>query len=136
MVSTMPSEVIGLTNHEAPSTAVVPSGSTMHCAVGTQRYCEYIAPPIIDTVFPIMACAAGDEPAATTTPAPSLPTGSDSSNRAASIGITSRTIFAVTTGRSGVPPMRAVAGSGRQQQADIRRVERRRLDAHEHLVGP
>ena len=39
------------------------------------RYCEYIAPPRIATVLPSSACAAADEPAATTTPAPSLPTG-------------------------------------------------------------
>ena len=41
------------------------------------RYCVYIAPPIIDTVLPISALAASEVPVLTTTPAPSLPTGSD-----------------------------------------------------------
>ena len=41
------------------------------------RYCVYIAPPIIETVLPISALAASEDPALTTTPAPSLPTGSD-----------------------------------------------------------
>src|SRR5690242_16797747 len=77
MVATMPSAVSGLTKQEAPSAGVVPAGSTRHCAALMQRYCEYMAPPSTATVLPISACAAGDEPACTTTPAPSLPTGRD-----------------------------------------------------------
>ena len=48
-----------------------------------QRYCAYIAPPIIATVLPISALAASDDPVLITTPAPSLPTGIDSSSRPA-----------------------------------------------------
>ena len=77
MVATMPSAVSGLTNQEAPSAGVVPGGSTRHVTALTQRYCEYMAPPTMATVLPISACAAGDAPAWTTTPAPSLPTGID-----------------------------------------------------------
>src|SRR5246127_5461120 len=82
MVSVIPSAVIGLTNEDAPSLAVAPSGRTRHAEASTARYCEYIAPPAIATVFPTRAWAAEDDPAATTVPAPSLPTGSDLSSRA------------------------------------------------------
>src|ERR1700751_798984 len=75
MVSTMPRTVIGLTNDEAPSTAGVPSGSCRQAAALTRRYCEYMAPPATATVLASRACAAADDPAATTVPAPSLPTG-------------------------------------------------------------
>ena len=77
IVSTMPMAVSGLTKHDAPSAGVVPGGSSRHCAALMTRYCEYIAPPRIATVLPTSFCAASDVPAATTTPAPSLPTGSD-----------------------------------------------------------
>ena len=77
MVSTMPSAVSGLTKHDAPSAGLVPGGSTRHWSSLMVRYCAYIAPPSSATVLPSSACAAADEPAATTTPAPSLPTGSD-----------------------------------------------------------
>src|SRR6201998_4083614 len=77
MVSVIPSAVIGLTNEDAPSLAVAPSGRTRHAAASTAWYCEYIAPPAIATVFPTRCWAADDDPAATTVPAPSLPTGSD-----------------------------------------------------------
>src|SRR5204863_87467 len=80
-VSTIPSAVSGLTKQEAPSAGVVPGGNTRHCTALMQRYCEYMAPPRIATVLPISACAAGDAPACTTTPAPSLPTGNDCSTR-------------------------------------------------------
>ena len=52
MVSTMPSAVSGLTKHEAPSAAVVPSCKTRHWLAGTARYCEYMAPPITATILP------------------------------------------------------------------------------------
>ena len=88
------------------------------------------------TVLPSSACAAGDEPAATTTPAPSLPTGSDWPTRAASARITSGAIVAVTTGLSAVPASFARARVGAaEQQPEVRRIDRRGLDAHEHLVG-
>src|SRR5246500_5809103 len=76
MVSSIPRAVKGLTKDDAPSLAVVPSGKTRHAEASTARYCVYIAPPAIPTVFPTRAWAAEDEPAATTVPAPSLPTGS------------------------------------------------------------
>ena len=111
MVSVIPSAVIGLTKDDAPSLAVVPSGRTRHAEASTARYCEYIAPPAIATVFPMRAWAAGDDPAATTVPAPSLPTGSDLSSRADSAPRAASSIEAVTTGRSGVPATVAVVMS-------------------------
>jgi len=48
--------------------------------------------------------AAAEEPAATTVPAPSLPTGSDSPTLAAAARIAPGLSGAVTTGRSAVPP--------------------------------
>ena len=72
------------------------------------RYCAYIAPPIIETVLPISALAASDDPVLITTPAPSLPTGIDSSSRAAIVRIAASGTFAVTTGASLVPDAFAV----------------------------
>src|SRR5882672_9039921 len=108
MVSTIPSAVSGLTKEEAPSAGVVPGGNTRHCTALMQRYCEYMAPPRMATVFPISACAAGDAPAWTTTPAPSLPTGSDCSRRPAIAFITAGEMLAVTAGLSAVPDALAV----------------------------
>src|SRR5215475_2140798 len=82
----MPSAVSGLTNHEAPSAAVVPAGRGWQSVAFRSRYCAYIAPPIIDTVLPSSACAASDELALITVPAPSLPTGIAWSRRAAMNG--------------------------------------------------
>src|SRR3977135_2126790 len=103
MVSVMPSAVSGLTKHEAPSAGVMPAGSGRHSATLRQRYCAYMAPPIIATVLPISAFAASDDPVLMTTPAPSLPTGIDSSSRGAIDFITASGTFAVTTGESFVP---------------------------------
>src|ERR1700680_4260498 len=108
MVSVMPRAVSGLTKQEAPSAAVVPAGNGMHSLTRRQRYCAYIAPPIIATVLPISALAASDEPVLITTPAPSLPTGIDSSSRAAIAFIAASGTFAVTTGDSLVPEALAV----------------------------
>ena len=58
--------------------------------------------------MPSSAWAAGELPALTTTPAPSLPTGIDWSTRPAMPGITLAGTLAVSTGRSGVPPTFAV----------------------------
>src|SRR3954463_4427555 len=98
MVSVMPSAVSGLTKQEAPSAGVVPSGSGRHSRTFNVRYCVYIAPPIIATVLPINAFAASDEPVLITTPAPSLPTGMDSSSRPAIARIAPSGTFAVMTG--------------------------------------
>src|SRR5712692_10607935 len=100
MVATMPRAVSGLTKQEAPSAGVVPGGKTRHCTALMQRYCEYMAPPRIATVLPISACAVGDAPACTTTPAPSLPTASDCSRRPAIAIIAAAEMLAVTTGLS------------------------------------
>src|SRR6516164_142524 len=108
MVSVMPSAVSGLTNHEAPSVAVVPGGSGMHSLTLRQRYCVYIAPPIMATVLPISAFAASDEPVLITTPAPSLPTGIDSSRRPAIAFMPASGTFAVMTGECFVPEVFAV----------------------------
>src|SRR5215475_11268024 len=58
IVSVMPSAVSGLTNHEAPSAAVVPAGRGWQSVAFRSRYCAYIAPPIIDTILPSSACSA------------------------------------------------------------------------------
>src|ERR1700759_1269885 len=111
MVSVMPSAVSGLTNQEAPSAAVVPSGNTSTSRALTQRYCAYLAPPIIDTVLPISAFAASDDPVAITLPAPSLPTGIDSSSRPPIARMPASGTFAVTTGESLLPDVFAVLTS-------------------------
>src|SRR5271169_4800274 len=111
MVSSIPRAVRGLTKDDAPSLAVVPSGKTRHAETSTTRYCVYIAPPAIPTVFPRRACAADDDPAATTVPAPSLPTGSDWSTRAESPPSAPAPNDVVTMGRAGVPAPVAVVMS-------------------------
>src|SRR5580693_5530761 len=108
MVSVMPSAVSGLTKQEAPSAGVTPSGSTSTSAALRQRYCAYMAPPIMATVLPVSALAASEEPVLITTPAPSLPTGIDSSSRPAIAFIAASGTFAVTTGDSLVPEAFAV----------------------------
>ena len=109
MVSTMPSAVSGLTKHDAPSAAVASAGSTRHWPAGMARYWAYMAPPITATVLPSSACAAGDAPAATTRPAPSLPTGRLWPRRAAMAGMARSGMGAVATGRSAVPPTASAA---------------------------
>src|SRR6266436_2685256 len=111
MVSVMPSAVSGLTKHEAPSAGVMPAGSGRHSLTFRQRYCAYMAPPIMATVLPISAFAASDDPVLITTPAPSLPTGMDSSSRAAMAFMPASGTFAVTTGKSLVPDALAVVMS-------------------------
>ncbi len=108
MVSVMPSAVSGLTKQDAPSAGVVPAGSGRHSFTFRQRYCAYMAPPIIATVRPIRALAASDDPVLMTTPAPSLPTGMDSSSRPAIARIPASGTFAVMTGLSLVPDACAV----------------------------
>src|ERR1700688_4354859 len=111
MVSVMPSAVSGLTKHEAPSAGVGPAGSGRHSSTFRQRYCAYIAPPIMATVLPISALAASDDPVLITTPAPSLPTGMDSASRAAMAFMPASATFAVMTGDSFVPDALAVVMS-------------------------
>src|SRR5580700_837059 len=103
MVSIMPSAVSGLTNDDAPSLADVPSGKTMHDEALTTRYCEYIDPPATATVRSRSDCASGEAPAATTVPAPSLPTDIDLPTLAARERSAPSTSGAITTGRSEVP---------------------------------
>src|SRR5579863_3350044 len=111
IVSTIPSDVSGLTKQEAPSAAEAPSGSTRQSPALIVRYCEYMAPPIIATVLPISAFAASDDPVLITVPAPSLPTGIDSSSRPAIDRIAASGTLAVTIGASLVPDVLAVAMS-------------------------
>src|SRR5437763_8685563 len=111
MVSTIPSDVSGLTKQEAPSAGVVPAGNGRHSPTFRQRYCAYIAPPIMATVLPISALAGSDDPVLITTPAPSLPTGIDSSIRPAIAFIPASGTWAVTTGDSLLPDALAVAMS-------------------------
>src|ERR1700757_1911893 len=108
MVSNIPRAVRGLTKDDAPSFGVVPSGSTRQPEASTARYCAYMPPPAIPTVLPTRARAAEDDPAATTVPAPSLPTGSGLSTRAESPRSAPAANDAVTVGRSGVPATVAV----------------------------
>src|SRR6516165_5743483 len=108
MVSSIPRAVRGLTKDDAPSFDVVPSDSTRHAEASTARYCAYIPPPAIPTGLPTRACAAEDDPAATTVPAPSLPTGSGLSTRAESPFSAASLNVALTTGRSGVPAVVAL----------------------------
>src|SRR3984893_13709424 len=108
MVSSIPRAVNGLTKDDAPSFAVVPSGKTRHAEASTARYCVYIAPPAIPTVLPTSAWAAEDDPAATTVPAPSLPTGSGLSTRIERPSSAPAGNVAVTIGRCGVPATVAV----------------------------
>src|SRR5207245_9138572 len=103
MVAVMRSIVNGLTKQEAPSAGVIPAGSRRHSETLRQRYCEYIAPPIMATVLPISALAASDDPVLTTTPAPSLPTGIDSSSRPAMAFMAASGTFPLITGESFVP---------------------------------
>src|SRR4051812_10039214 len=111
MVSVMPSAVSGLTNHDAPSVALVPAGSGWQSRAFKSRYCAYIAPPTIDTVLPISACAASDEPALITVPAPSLPTGIAWSSRAARKGRAACETLALTRVLSPLPDVVAAAMS-------------------------
>src|SRR5436305_13992423 len=103
MVSVIPSDVSGLTKQDAPSAGVVPAGSGRHSATLKQRYCEYIAPPIMATVLPISAFAESDDPVLMTTPAPSLPTGMDSSSRPAMAFMPASDSLAVITGDALLP---------------------------------
>src|SRR5260370_37190363 len=86
----------------------MPAGSGSDSATFRQRYCRYMAPPIMATVLTIRALAASNDPVLTTTPAPSLPTGIDSSSRPAMALIDASGTFAVTTGESLVPDCFAV----------------------------
>mmetsp|Transcript_33378 Transcript_33378/g.95880 ORF Transcript_33378/g.95880 Transcript_33378/m.95880 type:complete len:262 (-) Transcript_33378:66-851(-) len=104
MVSTMPNTVRGFTNQDAHSAGVTPSGKGRQVIASSFLYCEYVPPPITPTTFPSRACAASDVPAFTTTPAPSLPAGSDWPTRAFRLGIRLAGMLAETTGLAAVPP--------------------------------
>ncbi len=102
----------------------------------THRYCEYIAPPKMATVLPSSACAAADEPAPTTTPAPSLPTGIDWSSRPAMLVIRPSGMRAVTTGFAGVPDCLAVLMSAAPNRSPRSEgLIGTGLDADDDLVG-
>jgi len=96
-VSIIPRAVSGLTKADAPSSALVPAGRTRQSAALDLRYCAYIAPAKIDTVFPSSAWASGDAPAFVTTPAPSLPTAIDLPTRPANARNAAGAIGADTT---------------------------------------
>src|ERR1700751_3591804 len=81
MVPTIPKAVSGLTKLDAPSAGVTSSGRTRQLPEGTVRYSPYIPPPSTATV--LLTRAFASSPAATTTPAPSLPTGMALPTRAA-----------------------------------------------------
>ena len=83
MVSTNPSAVNGLTKADAPCSAVALSGNSMTDRASTVRYCANMPPATQAIVLPSKACASAASPAATTVPAPSLPTGIACPTRAA-----------------------------------------------------
>src|SRR5262249_10317998 len=103
IVPTMPSTVSGFTKQEAPCAGVVPAGSTRQSPALTARNWAYIAPPNRATLLPRSPYAAGQAPALTTAPAPSLPTGIGWSTRPTTAGISRGGIRAVTTGWSAGP---------------------------------
>src|SRR6185503_15991684 len=100
--------VSGFTKQEAACCAVVPLGNTSASTAFATLNCEYIEPLATATSFPMSACAAGDDPALTTVPAPSLPTGMDSSKRALNAGIARSRMLAVRTGLAVAPDCFAV----------------------------
>src|SRR5271165_7675083 len=108
IVSTMPSAVSGLTKEDAPAVAGVPSGSSRHWEASMHRYCAYMAPPATATVLPASAWAPAEDPALTTVPAPSFPTGIDLPTRLARALIAAAGMLAVTTGLSMGPETFAV----------------------------
>src|SRR6201998_1742230 len=81
MVTVIPKAVSGLTKLDAPSAGVTSSGGTGQLPDGTVGYWPYLPPPATATVLPTRAFASS--PAATTTPAPSLPTSMAVPTRAA-----------------------------------------------------
>ncbi len=119
MVSTMPRTVRGLTKQDAPSFGVVPSGITRHCPACKVLYFAYIAPPSIATVLPISACASSDDPALTTTPAPSLPQASALPTLGATYGCMASGIFALIIGLSDAPTASAVVISAKAKSIPI-----------------
>src|SRR5882724_9984069 len=128
MVSVMPSAVSGLTKHEAPSAGVMPAGSGRHSLTFRQRYCAYMAPPIMATVLPISAFAASDDPVLITTPAPSLPT-------------RHRLHRGFRDLRGDHRPIPGAGGfggghvGGANQESEVRRINRRGLDADHDFIG-
>mmetsp|Transcript_31942 Transcript_31942/g.91667 ORF Transcript_31942/g.91667 Transcript_31942/m.91667 type:complete len:200 (-) Transcript_31942:250-849(-) len=98
IVSVIPSAARGLTNHAAACSGTMPSGIGWHAAACTVRYWDHISPPMTPTTFPRRAWAWGDEPALTTTPAPSLPTDNDLPNRPSRAPIFAAGILAERTG--------------------------------------
>ena len=102
---------------------------------GTTRYWEYISPPTTLTVLPINACAASEPPAATTTPAPSLPTASDCPSRAFCIAMAPRPTGAVTTGRVGASAeFRARHIGHAEEQTEIGWIDRGCFHAHQNVI--
>ena len=74
MVLPMANAVRGLTKQAAPSTGEAPSGRTRTSDALALQWVAHVFPVRTATTLPRSACAASDAPAATTTPAPSLPT--------------------------------------------------------------
>ena len=135
IVPIIASAVSGLTKHDAPSAAVTPSGSASTCDTPTTRYCEYMAPPSAPTVRPRSACAASDPPAATTDAAALVADRHrlvDAAGHRGHHGGSDRCRHDRPIGgarRRGGGHVRAT-----EQQTEIRRVDRRRIDPHDHLI--
>ena len=101
---------------------------------GTQRYCAYIPPPpSTATVLPSRACAVGRR-AGRDDRAGAFVAGRHRLVERAAIDF-----IAAARDRRGqtgarVPDLRRVHVGGAEDEADVRRVDRRRLDADQHLV--
>jgi hypothetical protein len=99
------------------------------------RYWAYIAPPSTATVLPSSACAAGDAPAATTVPAPFVAHRQGLAHPGGHAFIARSGTCAVTTGAPACPRPGGGHIGRTEQQADVRRVDGRGLDAHDDVVG-
>jgi len=134
--SAMPSTVSGLTNAEAPSAARVPSGNSRHPIASARRYCAYMPPPATATILPSSACAAGEEPAATTVPCALVagrqrlagPCRGGPHRPGRQRRGDHRPVRRARRRRPGSRPAPAMS------RAEVGRVDRGRLDADDHLV--
>ena len=138
IVSTMPSAVSGLTKQEAPSAGVAPVGQRQALlgrerpVLRVHRAAEH-GDGLAEQRLRRRRGARGDDHAGAFVadrhrgveprrPSPSSPPSG---------------IGAVTTGRSRVPEATALRHvGGAEQQAEVGRIDRRRLEPHQHLVRP
>ena len=134
IVSTKPSAVIGLTNIEAPSAALASSGRTMTSRALILRYCAYIPPPTIPTRLP--SRPATSEPAAHHCPRAFVA----DRHRLVEARLHAAHRPRRDRGRErrqlrGAPRLERLHVGRTEKQCEVGRVERRRLDLDNDLVG-